>query len=149
MSCKITFSFLSESLTGDIGDDWRYSLNVKVFGAGDGSHARISQGTLEVPEHKLTPGTTQEPPGPPAPLVLSAGEAGGDIRVEMRFKAVEVDPVRNDTAETTASFKTSCPSKGAPAVVEERKISLGIDEAPVGLGTAILDLVYQVTLQSD
>jgi hypothetical protein len=143
------FTVLSESLTGNIGDDWKYSLEVQVYGSGAGSHAMISEGTLEVPEHPLAAGATQAPPGPPAPLVLAAGEAGGEIRVELRLKAVEVDVMMNDTGEKTASFKATCPQAGAAAVTQEREISVGVEEEPTGIGTAVLTLRYQYELQSD
>ncbi len=148
MACTISFSFLTESLTGNIGDDWKYSLGAKVFGAGEGSHALISKGELVVPEHKLSPDTTQPAPSNIAPLVLSAGDAGGDIHVELHLVAAEVDALRDDTGDVTSSFKATCPGEGADPVVMEREISLGIEEEPTGAGTAILKLTYQVVISS-
>ena len=40
MACKATISLLSESQEGTIGDDWRYSLEAKIFGAG-ASHVQL------------------------------------------------------------------------------------------------------------
>lgn len=148
MACTISFSFLTESLTGNIGDDWKYGLSAKVFGAGARSHALISQGELVVPEHLLSPETTQSAPDNIEPLALSAGDAGRDIKVELRFTAVEVDAVQNDTGEVTTSFKARCPAEGANPVVMEREISLGIEEAPSGIGTAVLTLTYKVVISS-
>lgn len=148
MACTISFSFLTESLTGNIGDDWQYGLSAKVFGAGKGSHALISQGELAVPEHPLSPDTTQPAPDNIEPLVLSAGDAGRDIHVELRFTAAEVDALRNDTGDVTSSFKATCPGEGADPVVMEREISLGIEEEPSGIGTAVLKLTYKVVISS-
>lgn len=149
MACKISISFLTESVTGDIGDDWKYSLAAKVFGAGEGSHALISQGELAVPEHNLKPGTTQPAPEGTEPLVLDAGDAGRDIRVELRFAAVEVDVLQNDTGELASSFTATCPAAGADPVVMERDISIGVEEAPSGIGTAVLKLTYRIVISSD
>ena len=148
MACTISFSFLTESLTGNIGDDWKYGLIAKVFGAGEGSHALISQGELVVPEHTLTPETTQPAPDNIEPLVLSASEAGRDIHVELRFTATEVDALQNDTGEMTSSFRARCPGEGADPVVMEREISLGVVEQPSGIGTAVLTLTYKVVISS-
>lgn len=148
MACKLVISLVSESQTGNIGNDWRYSMEVQVYGAGS-SQALLGKGTLEVAEHTLDSGTTQEPPGPPAPLVLPAGEPGGPIRVELRVRATEVDVVKNDSGETAASFKATCPAAGAPPVTEEREISVGVDEEPSGIGTAVLTLTYRVSIESE
>ena len=63
MACKVTMTLLTESQQGNIGDDWKYTLEAKVFNQGLKGKASIS-----VPKHKLSSGATQEPPGPPAPV---------------------------------------------------------------------------------
>jgi len=148
MACKITMSLLSESQTGTIGNDWKYSLEVKVLRT-DASRALTGQGTISVPKHRLDSGKTQVPPGPPEALVLPAGEAGAGILVDMRINVVEVDLLQNDVAETTASFKMTCPAAGGPAVVEEREIWVSVPEQPSGIGRAVFKLAYRVTLESD
>jgi hypothetical protein len=147
MACKATISLLSESQEGTIGDDWKYSLEAKIFGAG-ASHALMGKGTIRVPKHRLDSGKTQEPPGPPEVLVLPAGEPGHEVLVDLRIKVAEVDLFQNDTAETTSSFKMTCPAAGA-AVAVERETSLGVDEQPSGVGHAVFKLAYRVTLESD
>lgn len=147
MACKATISLLSESQTGTIGNDWRYSLQARIFGTG-ASHALTGQGTIRVPTHRLDSGKTQLPPGPPAPLVLLAGEACAGILVDLRIQVAEVDPLQNDTGEATAAFTMTCPAAGAPAVVEEREISVGVEEQPSGIGHAVFKLAYRVTLES-
>lgn len=147
MACKLTLSLVSETQTGTIGNDWKYSLEALIFGTRV-SHALISQGTIDVPKHRLDSGKTQVPPGPPQKLVLPAGEAGAQIRVDLRVKAAEVDPFMNDTGEMTTSFKMTCPAEGDAAVVEEREISLGVEEEPSGIGHAVFKLAYRLTLEN-
>ena len=147
MACRITMSLLSESQTGTIGNDWKYSLEVRIFRTGV-SRALTGEGTISVPEHRLESGKKQVPPGPPEALVLPAGEAGAEILVDLRIKVAEVDLVQDDVAETTGSFKMHCPAAGGPAVVEEREISVSNLERPSGIGRAVFTLGYQVTLES-
>ncbi len=148
MSSRITISLLSESQTGTIGNDWKYTLEAKVFGTGQ-SHALAGKGRIRVPKHRLDSGKTQVPPGPPEALVLEAGEPGAEVLVDLRIKVAEVDLFQNDTAETTTSFKLTCPAPGAAAVVEEREVSLGVHEEPSGVGHAVFKLAYRVTAESD
>jgi hypothetical protein len=144
MACKITISLLSESQEGTIGTDWKYSLEAKIFRG-----ALTGKGTIEVPKHRLVSGETQVPPGPPDDLVLPAGETGDEIRVDLRCKVAEVDLFKNDTGEMPVSFKMTCPPIGGAAVVEEREISIGVEEEPSGIGHAVFKLAYRVTLESD
>jgi hypothetical protein len=144
MACKITISLLHESQKGNIGNDWKYSLEAKIF-----SGALTGKGTISVPKHRLDSGKTQVPPGPPEALVLPAGEPGAEIRVDLRTKVAEVDVFQNDTAEMPSSFKLTCPAAGGAAVVEEREVSLGVEEEPSGIGHAVFTLAYRVTLESD
>ena len=144
MACKITISLLSESQEGTIGNDWKYSIEAKIF-----SGALTGKGTIKVPKHRLDSGKPQVPPGPPEVLVLPAGEAGAAIRVDLRFKVAEVDLFKNDTGEMPTSFKLACPPVGGAAVVEEREVSIGVEEEPSGIGHAIFKLAYRVTLESE
>ena len=144
MACKITISLLSESQEGTIGNDWKYSLEAKIF-----SGALTGKGAIRVPKHRLDSGETQAPPGPPKALVLPAGEVGDEIRVALRCKVAEVDLIKNDTGEMSVSFNMTCPPAGGAAVVEEREIVIGVDEEPSGVGHAVFKLAYRVTLESD
>ena len=144
MACKITISLLSESQKGTIGNDWKYTLEAKIF-----SGALTGKGKISVPKHTLDSGKTQLPPGPPEALVLPAGEAGEEVLVDLRISVAEVDLLQNDTAEMTSSFKLTSPLAGAAAVVEEREISLGVEEEPSGIGSAVFKLAFRVSLESD
>jgi|GEM_PF-6205669 len=48
MAFKVTVSVLSEGQEGDIGDDWRFELNVKAFNEG-----LKGAGTLKIKKHHL------------------------------------------------------------------------------------------------
>ena len=54
MACTISISLVSESVDGHIGDDWEYSLTADVSNS-----ESLGSGKLEVPQHKLAPGTVQ------------------------------------------------------------------------------------------
>ena len=127
MTCRLTVALLSESQTGNIGNDWTYSLGVRVFRT-DTSGDRMGEGTIRIPKHRLDSGKTQVPPGPPEALVLPAGAARSGIFVDLRLSVAEVDLLQNDVGETTASFKMTCPATGGPAVVEEREIWVSVLE---------------------
>jgi len=144
MAGKITISLLSESQEGTIGNDWKYDVEAKVI-----SGTRANKGTITVPKHRLDSGKTQVPPGPPEALVLPAGEPGATVRVGLHVKVAEVDLFKNDTGEMTASFKLTSPPAGGAAVVEEREISIGVEEQPSGIGHAVFKLACRVTVESN
>ena len=144
MACKITFELLTESQTGTIGNDWKYELEAKIF-----SGRRIGEGTIKVKKHDLESGDTQKPPGPPAPMVLPAGEPGDDIRVALKLSVAEVDLFENDTGEMSTELRYTCPPAGSNPIVEERELSVGVVEQPSGIGTAEFTLCFQVTLAAE
>ena len=143
MPSTLTITALSESQEGTIGNDWRYSLKASVY-----SGALTGEGTIDVAKHDLASGTTQEPPGPPAPLVLAAGEAGDEIHVDLRLTATEVDLLQNDEGTKAVSFKLQNPAAGAPAHAEEREVTVGVTEVPSGVGTAVFVLKLGLRLES-
>jgi hypothetical protein len=145
MACKITILLLSESQEGTIGNDWKYDLEAKIF-----SGPRIGKGTISVPKHTLESGHKLEPPpGPPEPLVLPAGEPGGNIQIDLRLSVAEVDLIENDTGEMTTRIKLTCPGAGEPPVVDEREISVGVSEQPSGIGSATFKLAFRMTVEND
>jgi hypothetical protein len=137
----MTMSVVSESQEGDIGDDWKYDLQAKIY-----SGALQGQDTIAVKKHNLSSGATQAPPGPPAAVVIPAGENGAEIKVDLKLMAAEVDLLKNDTGEKSMSFAMTCPAAGAEPVVDEREITAGVTEAPTGLGNAVLTLKIRLVL---
>ncbi|MDX1379663.1 MAG: hypothetical protein R3233_01015 [Xanthomonadales bacterium] len=135
MACSMTLTLVSETQKGDIGNDWKYTLEAKLY-----SGALTGQGSVSVPKHTLDSGEQREPPGPPEPLVIEAGPPGGESRVELRLVATEVDLLRNDSGEAATSLTMRCPNAGEPPVVEEHEISVGVSEAPAYTKSAVLKI---------
>ena len=144
MVSTLTISLLSESQKGTIGNDWKYSLEAKVFSGG-----LKGKGTISVPKHALDSGKTQTPPGPPQPLEIPAGEPGSEISLDLRLSVAEVDLLRNDTGEKTHSFKLTSPMAGSSPLVEERELTIGVSEEPSGIGNAVFKLAVRLSLASD
>ncbi len=145
MAAKVTFSILQENHEGPIGDDWRYWVEAKVFNQG-----LKGEGKISVEKHSLPTGTTQEPPGPPEPLELPAGECGEKVKIKLTFEATEVDLFRNDVGITDIDVALDCPGPGAAALVHEHDISVGVIESPGITGeTSIVTLKIRLVLACD
>lgn len=129
MACKISFSLVLESLTGDIGDDWEYSVQAKVFNS-----ALTGAGGISIPEHRLTPGTSQQPPGPVQVIEIPAGDCGTGPRVELTVTATEVDWAVDDHGSNVMVVPMECPGPGGPAFIIEPEIAVRVREAPRFLG---------------
>ena len=129
MPCLITMTLLQESLTGDIGNDWQYTVRADmvdpmVFGSG----------VLQVREHLLRPGATQAPPDPDQSMELEAGECGGETRVRLTLEATEVDWLMDDTATNVLMVTVPCPVPGSEPIVLEPEIAARVKEAPSLVG---------------
>lgn len=145
MACKVTMTLLTESQQGNIGDDWKYSIEAKVFNQG-----LKGKGSISVRKHTLSSGATQEPPGPPAPVDIAAGEGGAELMIRLTLHATEVDFFKSDSGETTVNFHMPAPAADAPPVVRETDISVGVRESP-GLmdETAVLTLRLKLVASCD
>ena len=142
MEGKVIFSILTENHEGPIGEDWRYWVEVKVFNQG-----LKGQGTIKIPKHNLPSGTTREPPGPPAPLELPAGDHENPLKIKLTFEATEVDLFRNDVGKTDIDLHLKCPKAGEKPKVHEQEISVGVVESPGITGeTSIVTLRIRLEL---
>lgn len=142
MEGKVTFSVLTENHEGPIGEDWRYWIEAKVFNQG-----LKGQGTIKVPKHSLPSGTTQEPPGPPAPIEIPAGDYNNEIKVKLTLEATEVDLFRNDVGMTDIDLTLKCPKPGENPRTHEQEISVGVVESPGIIGeTSIVTLLVRLVL---
>ena len=94
MSCTLTAKLISQSQEGDIGEDWRYDLDVRVSSGDQKGRARF-----KVPKHNLQSGMVQEPHGAPQPQTVFAGDCSDELKVEMRLVATEVDMFVNDVGK--------------------------------------------------
>ncbi len=136
MESKTTFSVLTENHEGTTGDDWRYWVEVKVFNQG-----LQGQGTITVAKHKLPGGVTQQPPGPPAPVEISAGDCNNPLKIKLTLEATQVDLFKNDVGLTDIDLCLDAPKPGEDARVYDKEISVAVVESPVITGdTSILTL---------
>src|SRR5687768_16040176 len=125
MACSVKVTLLSEALSGNIGDDWEYSLDIKVFNPG-----LTGAGTITVPEHNLKPGTRQQPPGPLRAVTMPAGPCESGPRVELNLFAAEVDLIDDDEQEGTQIVPLECPGLGNPPYSIEYDFGLRVREEP-------------------
>jgi hypothetical protein len=125
MAFKVTISVLSESQEGDIGDDWKFDLGVKIFNEG-----LKDEGTIKVKKHNLPAGVIQDPPGPPEPLVLTGGDAEGEMLVRLKLLATEVDLFQNDSGEVESDLPCPCPSSEDGISAHQTELSVGVRESP-------------------
>lgn len=145
MAGKVTFSVISEGQEGKIGDDWKYSVEIKVFNQG-----LKGKGTINVAKHPLSSGVTMEPYGAPDALVMEAGAAGSELKIWIKLIAIEVDLFRNDTGEFDLNFTMACPGPGEAPITVEKEISCGVTEKPVVAdNTAIFTVVVRLVASSD
>ena len=125
MAFKVTVSVLSESQEGDIGDDWKFRLSVKVFNEG-----LKGEGEIKVKKHNLPAGVVQDPPGPPEPLVLPAGEGEGNILIRLSLTATEVDLFQNDSGTVESDLTCPVPTAADRISAHQTELSVGVRESP-------------------
>ena len=128
MACTISVSLVSEHVDGHIGDDWEYSVTAEVF-----NPESAGSGRLDVPRHKLAPGSVQLPPNQRT-LTRPASADGGTVQVALTLRAKEVDWVFSDVGEHTMRIELKCPGAGEDPVTVEREISAHVEEKPRVLG---------------
>lgn len=145
MAFKVTISVLSESQEGDIGDDWKFELNAKVFNQG-----LAGEGTIKVKKHNLPAGVVQDPPGPPEPLVIPAGSGEDQILVRLVLKATEVDLFQNDSGTVETDLTCPCPTEEDRISAHQTEMSVGVRESPGFLNqVAIFTLKLRVVIERE
>ena len=143
MAFKVTISVLSETQEGDVGDDWKFDLNVKIFNEG-----LKGEGTIKVKKHLLTAGTVQEPPGPPAPLVLPGGDNQQQILVRFNLKATEVDLFQNDVGTIENDVNCHCPTEAERITAHQTDLSVVVRESPGFLNqVAVFSLKLRIVIE--
>jgi hypothetical protein len=125
LDCAITLSLLSESLTGNIGEDWEYSVEARVF-----NPELTGTGVVNVPEHKLSPGATQPIPESIESIVLPAGPCNTGPVVELILQAREIDWLIDDNGSNLIRVPVECPGPGGPSSIIEPEISVRVREVP-------------------
>lgn len=143
MAFKVTISVLSESQEGDIGDDWKFDLQVKIFNEG-----LKGEGRIKVKKHHLPAGVVQDPPGPPEPLVLPAGEADGQILIRLFLTATEVDLFQNDVGTVESDLTCPCPTDEDRITAHQTELSVGVRESPGFLNqVAVFTLKLRIVIE--
>lgn len=130
MECKLTVSIVEESVDGDIGDDWEYTVTATVI---DANGRSIESGRIRVPEHLLKPGPPQPPPQA-AGVKIRAGACGAFPKVELRVDVNEVDWLVDDPATKTVMVAIESPGQGKPPFAKETEIAIQVRERPKVLG---------------
>ena len=145
MAFKVAISVLSETQEGDIGDDWKFDLNVKIFNEG-----LQGEGNLKVKKHRLPAGVIQDPPGLTQPLELPAGDGQQNILVRLHLKATEVDLFQNDTGIVESDLTCPCPSEQDRISAHQTELSVGVRESPGFLNqVAIFTLKLRIVIERD
>ena len=125
MGCKVTMTLRAERQDGPIGDDWRYTVEAKVFNQG-----LTDKGIIKVPKHTLSSGVTQEPPGDDNSVTMEAGECGDEILVRLQVNATEVDWLIHDKGTGTMDVTLRCPGGGEMPAKKDVEVSVGVRESP-------------------
>jgi len=125
MTCKLTMTLISEHQEGNLGNDWKYDLAVKVFHEG-----LKGEGQIKVPKHTLEAGAVREPHGSPQPLVIFEGECLTELLVRMELTATEVDMFVNDMGKAGKDIRIECPGPHDDKVTKELDIAAGVRESP-------------------
>ena len=86
MVYRLTMALVSEGQEGNLGTDWKYKIEAKVFCSG-----LLSDVTVEVPTHTLESGSVISPYGAPEPVLLFEGECESELLLRLRLTATEVD----------------------------------------------------------
>ena len=145
MSCTLTAMLISESQEGNIGEDWKYDLDVKVS-SGD----QKGRGRFKVPKHNLPSGMVQEPHGSPPPQAVFTGECVDELKVAMRLVATEVDMFVNDVGKIDRDLIIKCPGVAGTTVTKDCDIEVLVREMPRILPQkALFTLRVRLTLQCD
>ena len=137
MSCKLTMMLVSESQEGNIGNDWRYLLEAKVFHG-----ALAGEATVDVAKHTLQSGEVIQPHGSPDPVVLFEGECEDELLIRLNLTATEVDTFIDDVGKASKDVRLEMPGPGCTHLVREVDIDTGVRESP-----GIRNLIAMFTLR--
>jgi hypothetical protein len=124
MPSKLSYWIEEETVTGDVGDDWSYSLIARVY-----NPTLLGAGELRQPEHRLQSGSSHPPPNRKK-VELPAGECGSSPSVLLVLSATETDWLFDDTATNQMVIVLQCPGLGEPPIVREVDIAVRVAESP-------------------
>jgi hypothetical protein len=125
MTCKLTMTLISETQEGNVGEDWKYDLDVRV--ETDGAEGA---GAIRVPKHNLPSGVIREPHGAPAPQAIFNGDCKGSLLLRMKLTATEVDVFFNDVGKLKRDLTIDCPGPAGGTVTKELDLAVPVREMP-------------------
>ena len=125
MTCNLTMTLISETQEGNIGEDWKYELDVKVL-----SEDAQGQGSVSVPKHNLPSGEIREPFGAPAPQTIFSGDCSGQLTLRIHLTAIEVDMFVNDVGREKKDLIIDCPGPAGGKITKEVDIAVEVREMP-------------------
>ena len=145
MTCKLSFWIEEETVTGNVGNDWSYSVIARVY-----NPTLIGAGEIRQPEHRLEAGTSSPPPNSKR-VELPAGECGSSPSVLLILSATESDWLVDDKGSNQMVVVLQCPATPGASSVHEVDIAARVAESPRLLaffkGDAAASLSVKVKLQ--
>jgi hypothetical protein len=143
MVYRLTMALVSEAQEGNLGTDWKYQIEAKVFCSG-----LLSDVSVDVPKHQLEPGSVISPHGAPEPVLLFEGECEGELLLRLRLVATEVDLFINDEGRVSRDIRLQLPAAGETASVREIDLAAGVRESPgIRNRNAVFTLRIRLTLE--
>lgn len=143
MVYRLTMALVSEGQEGNLGVDWKYEIEAKVFCAG-----LLSDVSVKVPKHRLEPGSVITPHGEPEPVLLFEGECGGELLLRLRLAATEVDLFVDDHGHVSKDVRLQVPAAGDPALEKDIDLAAGVRESPgIRNLTAVFTLRVRLKLE--
>ena len=143
MVYRLTMALVSEGQEGNLGTDWKYEIEAKVFCSG-----LLSDVTVEVPTHTLESGSVISPYGAPEPVLLFEGECESELLLRLRLTATEVDLFINDEGRVNKDIRLDLPVAGEEASVQEIDLAAGVRESPgIRYRNAVFTLRIRLTLE--
>jgi hypothetical protein len=125
MTYRLTMALVSEGQVGNLGTDWKYELEAKVFCSGLKSDVNV-----EVPKHQLESGSVIQPYGAPEPVLLYEGECEQEPLLRLRLVATEVDLFVDDKGSVDKDIPLELPGAGNEPWIREIDLSAGVRESP-------------------
>jgi hypothetical protein len=125
MGCKLSMTLISEAQEGNIGEDWKYQLEVEVQTGGS-----KGAGSISVPKHNLPSGEIRAPHGAPAPQVIFDGVCEDHLRLHLKLTATEVDIFINDVGKLKRELTIECPGPAGGTVTKELDLAVPVREMP-------------------
>ena len=145
MACHVSVTVMTEQVVGDIGDDWKYSINLSV--TNDGVTQTPLWSPLSIGEHRIKPNANPAPPPSHPVLPMDAGDCASAAYVNIDVAANEVDVFRNDPGRGTARIPIECPGPSGPRSSLIHKMAIDVSEKP-GIFGGQAQLILELKIEA-